>query len=114
MEPRRWTSSPRSRRCVDRALLLAAALLACFNFKVPLATAENDEQLPTFEKSVRPLLTEKCIRCHGEKTKKADLDLSTPAGIRRGSESGLVIVPGKPAESRLFAMIHEGKMPPGK
>ena len=25
------------------------------------------------------LLNAKCVRCHGEKVKKADLDLSTPA-----------------------------------
>jgi hypothetical protein len=35
---------------------------------------------PTFERDVRPLLQAKCWRCHGEKARKADLDLRTHAG----------------------------------
>jgi cytochrome c553 len=68
---------------------------------------------PTFESDVQPLLQAKCVRCHGDKTRKADLDLRTRAGIVKGSESGAVIVPGKPAGSKLYEMVHEGKMPPG-
>jgi hypothetical protein len=33
---------------------------------------------------VQPLLKAKCLRCHGEKVKKSDLDLSTGAGILKG------------------------------
>jgi hypothetical protein len=54
------------------------------------------------------------VRCHGAKAKKADLDLSTPAGIAKGGESGVVVVPGKPDESSLFEKVHEGEMPPDK
>jgi cytochrome c553 len=76
--------------------------------------ADDDKQAPTFENSVQPLLNAKCVRCHGEKAKKADLDLRTAAGIRKGSESGPVVMAGKPDESRLYEMVHEGKMPPGQ
>src|SRR5262249_55197468 len=68
---------------------------------------------PVFEADIEPLLKAKCLRCHGDKARKADLDLGTRAGILKGSESGPVIVPGKPAESKLYEMVHEGKMPPG-
>jgi mono/diheme cytochrome c family protein len=80
---------------------------------MPPAGADEGREAPIFEKSVQPLLNVKCVKCHGEKAKKADLDLRTPAGIRKGSESGPVIVPGKPDDSRLYEMVHEGKMPPG-
>jgi mono/diheme cytochrome c family protein len=69
---------------------------------------------PTFQDQIRPLLEAKCVRCHGGKTRRKDLDLGSPAGIQKGSESGPVIVPGKPGESLLFEKIHSGKMPPAK
>lgn len=69
---------------------------------------------PTFERDIRPLLQAKCSRCHGESVHRSDLDLSTHAGIRKGGESGAVIVAGKPDESPLFEKIHSGKMPPKK
>lgn len=70
--------------------------------------------IPSFADDIQPLFQSKCIRCHGAKARKADLDLSTPAGVRKGGESGPVIVPGKPAESALFEKVHEGEMPPSK
>ena len=42
-----------------------------------------------------------------------DLNLSTYEGLHKGSESGPVVLPGKPDESRLYQMVHEGRMPPG-
>src|SRR5205085_8616995 len=35
-------------------------------------------------------------------------------GALKGSESGPVIAPGKPDESRLYQLVRDGKMPPGK
>jgi cytochrome c553 len=69
---------------------------------------------PRFETDVRPILESKCFRCHSGKRKKADLDLSSLAGIMKGSESGAVIVPGKADKSTLYEMVHSGKMPPVK
>ncbi len=63
---------------------------------------------------MRPLLEAKCVRCHGEKSHKAELDLSSPAGISKGGETGVVIVPGKPDKSLLFEKVHKGEMPPAK
>lgn len=83
-------------------------------------TERQQEQLhaapktPLFEKDVLPLLQAKCLRCHGEKAKKAELDLRTRSGILKGSESGPVVLPGKPEDSPLYEMVHGGKMPPGK
>ena len=42
------------------------------------------------------------------------MNLSSLEGVMKGSESGPVIVPGKPEESRLYQMVRDGKMPPGK
>ncbi len=72
------------------------------------------DESPEFQKDIRPLLDAKCVRCHGDKVKKADLDLSTPAGVLKGGESGPAVVPGKPEKSLLYEQVHKGAMPPAK
>jgi hypothetical protein len=68
-----------------------------------------------FEKSVRPVLVEKCLACHAEKA-KGGLRLDTRDGVLKGGERGPAVVPGKPGESLLLkALRHtddELKMPP--
>jgi len=59
-------------------------------------------------------LQTKCWRCHGEESRKGELDLRTPAGILKGGESGIVIVAGKPDQSLLYEKVHKGEMPPKK
>jgi mono/diheme cytochrome c family protein len=68
---------------------------------------------PTFA-DVHKLLQAKCAKCHGEMVRKADLDLTTSAGLIKGGESGKAVVPGKPDESLLFEKVHTGAMPPKK
>jgi cytochrome c553 len=69
---------------------------------------------PSFPDEIRPLFQAKCVRCHGVKATRGDLDLTTPAGVLKGGQSGPVIVPGKPDESLLYDKLHSGKMPPGQ
>jgi mono/diheme cytochrome c family protein len=67
-----------------------------------------------FETDVLPLFQAKCLRCHGEKVRKAELDLRTPAGALKGGESGPAVSPGKPEKSPLYEKVLDGTMPPGK
>ena len=68
----------------------------------------------TFESDIVPILTKStCFGCHGPGLKMKDLNLTTYQSALKGSESGPVIVPGKPDESRLLHMVKEGLMPPG-
>ena len=53
------------------------------------------------------------MACHGADLRQKELDLSTWATALKGGESGPVIVPGKPDESRLYEFISKGTMPPG-
>src|SRR5688572_19471045 len=76
----------------------------------PVAAADP----PSFATDVQPLLQAKCAECHGGKARKADLDLTTPTGIRKGGETGPAIVPGQPDKSLLFEKVHSGAMPPRK
>jgi hypothetical protein len=69
---------------------------------------------PVFEKDVLPILKAKCTQCHGEKVQKSELNLSTEAGVKRGSATGPIVVAGKPDESLLLEVVREGLMPPAK
>lgn len=70
-----------------------------------------------FEKNIRPVLANNCYQCHSAEARnlKGGLFLDSKQGMLDGGDSGPVIRPGKPAESRLLQAIrHEGKlkMPP--
>ena len=65
-----------------------------------------------YETDILPLLVARCGRCHAGGKKKGQLDLGSLAGIRRGSESGAVVVPGQPDKSLLVEVLTEGTMPP--
>jgi hypothetical protein len=69
---------------------------------------------PSFETDVLPILQANCFGCHGEKTQKAELSLTTQARLLEGGESGEIVVPGKPEESLLYEMLRDGDMPPEK
>jgi hypothetical protein len=96
------------------ALALAGAGLRAASGAVPTKQKEGpQDRAPSFERDIRPLLQAKCWRCHGEKSRKADLDLRTHAGALKGGESGPAVVPGRPDQSPLYEKAHSGAMPPG-
>jgi cytochrome c553 len=78
------------------------------------ARAQAAPASPLFEKDVLPILQAKCLRCHGDKTQKATLDLRTRAAIVQGGESGAALLPGSAEKSPLWIMIAGDRMPPGK
>src|SRR6266511_53599 len=70
-----------------------------------------------FEKEVRPLLVQKCFRCHGPKKQESGLRLDSRDELLRGGQTGPAIVPAQPAKSLLLqAVRHQGdlKMPPDR
>ncbi|HLJ12832.1 MAG TPA: c-type cytochrome domain-containing protein [Planctomycetaceae bacterium] len=67
-----------------------------------------------FESAVAPIFKAKCLRCHGESDRKAELDLRTAAAALKGGESGPVVVPNDPDQSLLYEKVRDGEMPPGK
>ncbi|MGE0533668.1 MAG: PSD1 and planctomycete cytochrome C domain-containing protein [Pirellulales bacterium] len=88
-------------------LLLAPALAQGADAALP---AERD----LFENFVRPVLTARCLRCHGEAKQENGLRLTSRDALLAGGDSGPAIVPGKPAESLLRdALRYESfEMPP--
>lgn len=82
------------------------------------AMAAEPVDVAFFESKVRPILVDQCYSCHSDKKQKGGLRVDSREAIRKGGESGAVIVVGKPDESRLInAVRHRDKnlkMPPDK
>ncbi len=76
--------------------------------------AAEKDRTPRFESDILPVLSARCLKCHGGARPKAGLDLRTRAGILQGGESGPALVPGSADRSLLFGMIQKGEMPPAK
>ncbi len=82
----------------------------------PAGAAEADPAaIAFFERSVRPILVERCQTCHGPKKAKGALRLDSRAAVLAGGESGPAVVPRAPGESLLIDAINYGElhqMPP--
>ena len=76
--------------------------LICFGFLAGDAGAAEPTAagLAFFEKKIRPVLVQRCYKCHSAKSEKlkGGLLLDTRAGIRKGGESGHAVVPGNVRE----------------
>ena len=55
-----------------------------------------------FTLDVKPLLESTCLSCHDSEKPKGELELTTRALAIKGGEKGAGIVPGKPADSRVY------------
>lgn len=110
-EQRRW-------RCLP-GFFLAASLLALVTCQSPAADAPafDDAALEFFEKEVRPILTARCLECHGggKGDPKGGLSLTSRAAALKGGDTGPAVMPGKAKESLLVSAIEYGdlyQMPP--
>ncbi len=94
-----------------KCLLVLTLLLGAENTCGQASELDQD----FFEKSVRPLLVERCLKCHGSIKQSGGLRLDSRANMLKGGESGPAIVIGKTEDSLLIqAVRREGglEMPP--
>ena len=87
-------------------------LPALILFFLPWCPCAADEDY--FEQHVRPILTNRCLKCHGGVKSAGGLSLDSAKGWREGGESGPAIIPGD-ADGSLLIQAVEGRgleMPP--
>ncbi|HEY4262929.1 MAG TPA: PSD1 and planctomycete cytochrome C domain-containing protein, partial [Schlesneria sp.] len=86
----------------------------------PISATISNEDRDFFEKSIRPVLVEKCYSCHSTEAKKlkGELYLDSRAGIAAGGEGGAVVSGRDPNQSRLIQAIRwtdsDLQMPPNE
>ncbi len=96
------------------ATLRAADLPAGHPPAKPIAPAD----LQFFEAKIRPLLIDRCYKCHSKEADKVKggLLLETREALLQGGNTGAAIVPGKPDESLLIQAVRykdeDLQMPP--
>jgi hypothetical protein len=99
-------------------MLRKSSPLVCIALFSSLTASASEPAPPknlVFEKHVRPILKAQCFQCHGEGEKlKGGVDLRLVRLMKTQTESGMVLVPGKPEKSLLFQQIQENEMPKGE
>ena len=81
-----------------------------------LAMAGANAEPSFYQARVEPILEQHCVSCHGPEKKKAKLQLDSFENLKRGSETGEIVIPGDIKDSELFYRItlpatHEDVMP---
>jgi hypothetical protein len=77
----------------------------------PDHAAKMTKGLELFKKLVRPVLVQRCLRCHGGKSTESEFDLSDRAKLLRGGSAGPAVVPGNARDSLLYKVITHAKEP---
>ena len=85
-------------------------------------TRQTSQTKKSFREDVVPILKGRCESCHqpnGEGTQKSGLDLTSYAGIMKGTKFGPMVIPGDPESSNLMLLLDwraspELRMPHGK
>jgi hypothetical protein len=96
------------------------ALFACVVVWTGPATVPMDHSEVSFDRDVRPILSEYCFKCHGPdaKARKAKLRLDTREGLFAQRQNGAAVVVGDSAKSELIRRLTthdlDDRMPPTK
>ncbi|HWA98675.1 MAG TPA: PSD1 and planctomycete cytochrome C domain-containing protein, partial [Pirellulales bacterium] len=102
---------------MPRVVLLSSAVVASF-FAAAIAIAgePTTDELAFFEKKIRPVLVKHCYECHSASATEigGKLLLDSRDGMRKGGESGPVLIAGQPDKSVLIRALryHGLEMPP--
>lgn len=92
--------------------VLICLLVAADRIVVGDEVTEKEEH---FEKSVRPLLIQKCYKCHAGNNRKGGLRLDSLQAALKGGESGPAVIISKPEDSLLLQAVRQEnglEMPP--
>ncbi|HVE42937.1 MAG TPA: PSD1 and planctomycete cytochrome C domain-containing protein [Planctomycetota bacterium] len=90
---------------------------------LPAGTLPAQEAAPAdapehFEKKIRPLLHQHCLKCHGPEKPKGGLRIDSRTALLQGGDSGPAVVPGDPDKSLLLKALKQTDpdliMPPRK
>jgi mono/diheme cytochrome c family protein len=105
---------------VATAFAVAAAVGAAM--VTPATRAGAAQQPISFAEDIMPIFRGRCVSCHqpgGPGYQKSGLDLTTYAGLMKGTKFGKMVIPGDPNSSNLMWLLDwraspDLRMPHGK
>ncbi|CAN5332064.1 PSD1 and planctomycete cytochrome C domain-containing protein [soil metagenome] len=94
---------------MNTAALRTAAIgcAACILVIASPMTAASGDKTISFDRDIRPILSNNCYRCHGpdDKERKADLRLDIKDGLFGDLGGHVAVAPGKPEDSELLRRV---------
>jgi hypothetical protein len=90
----------RSRKVLLFTLIMTLAVCATVHAGPP-----TPEHLEFFESKIRPLLADKCFKCHGPEKQRAELRLDSRDFMLKGGENGPVLVPGNAEKTTILKAV---------
>jgi len=105
------------------ALAMAAvAGVAITTSSTAFCAPQTSQTKKSFREDIVPILKGRCESCHqpaGEGAEKSGLDLTSYAGLMKGTKFGPMVIPGDPESSNLMLLLDwraspELRMPHGK
>ena len=100
------------------ALIALIVQLGCSGLATTVEADDDQEPAVEFNQDVRPILAEKCFRCHGpdSASRQADLRLDNKDAAFAERDGSRAIVPGKPSKSQVYlritSSVDDERMPP--
>jgi len=118
-EPRQLAAQEPGRSAGDVLPLVAPAGTPREATSLPATGAALDPQharkmargMQLFKSTVRPLLVNHCLDCHGGETVESELDISTRKGLLRGGSRGPAVLLDRPEESLLLQLVNHQREP---
>ncbi len=99
---------------LDRTLLIGLLLFVAAS---AVGQDTKPESLAFFENNVRPLLIDRCVKCHGPMKAESGLRLDALFSVLQGGDTGPAVVPGQTEQSLIVQAVHhiDGlEMPPNE
>lgn len=87
-----------------------ASAAVCAGLATPLTAAEKAEKAVDFNKDIKPILAQNCVKCHKPDPRNprgpaGGLRLDDKAAAMKGGKAGNDIVPGKAEDSLMFKLL---------
>jgi mono/diheme cytochrome c family protein len=86
------------------AAMIAATLPKKERPKIDVVKASGKESVK-YSRDIASVISTQCTSCHGGQNPRAQLSLETFARLLRGSNNGVILTPGKPAESEIIKRL---------
>jgi mono/diheme cytochrome c family protein len=108
---------PRSLKSVLLGIVLSASIATGLRAENGPDSATPAGTEVRYNRDIRPILSNRCFKCHGPDLKKGGLDLQSRDSATRELKSGhIAVVPGKSADSELITRVSaedaSERMPP--